>query len=74
MKRVILLIVIALCSRFSLLAQGGPMKYLLKEDSVTIYYLANFNYDVVLLYANGIKIDENLLYSQASRNAKKVNF
>lgn len=41
----------------------NELNKLIYEDTIFITYGEGFNYDVVIIYANDIKIDEKILYS-----------
>lgn len=66
-----LLFISVLCQSFSLTYSQNVISKLISEDTLHISYLSGFNYDVLQLYANGIKVDQRILYSErTSGNAK----
>ena len=44
-----------------------------RNDTLRVYYLGNFNYDVLIIYINGVEMSSNILYSKLELSSCRVS-
>jgi hypothetical protein len=73
-NKLILLLVFFFLHIFDTQGQVYELKLdTIRNDTLNIYYLRNFNYDVIIIYINGVEVSTNILYSKREIGSARVS-